>query len=517
MEELGIPRSTIQHWIERKDSIDDSPGVVSFFESPDGTAFLHRLVLGAHFAMTLLGSCSTRQVCQFFELTGLDRFIASSYGTQQKVAVKIEESIADYDNEEKSRLAETMTPKEITTCEDETFHPDTCLVAIEPVSNFILLEKYADGRKASDWTQAMEEAVKNMPITILQCTSDEGKGIVHHVKKDLGAHHSPDVFHVQYEISKAASAPLSSKTKKAEKDLEKAGEEVNRRIQEKQDFANGKPRPGRPPEFDKRIEQARLKEQQAREGFDFAEANQNRMKEATRGISKAYHPIDLETGQPREAEDVSESLEKCFSEIETSASEANLKESSWKRIKKAKKLVVDMVATILFFHMTVRAKIEALSLPMEVERAIFDHLLPALYIGRVAEKQKCAEDRHRLRRKSEELRLPLLCPESPFKGLDPKELEVVERVCDECAGLFQPASSCVEGRNGQLSLRHHSLHRLSNRKLTALTAVHNFHIKRRDGTTPASRFFGAKPRDLFEYLLGKVDLPGRPAQKRVRA
>jgi hypothetical protein len=247
--------------------------------------------------MTLLGSCSTRQVCQFFELTGLDRFIASSYGTQQKVAVKIEESIADYDKEEKSRLAEKMTPKKITTCEDETFHPDTCLVAIEPVSNFILLEKYADGRKASDWTQAMEEAVKNMPITILQCTSDEGKGIVRHVKKDLGAHHSPDVFHVQYEISKAASAPLSSKTKKAEKDLEKAGEEVNRRIQEKQDFANGKPRPGRPPEFDKRIEQARLKEQQAREGFESAEANQNRMKEATRGISKAYHPIDLETGQ----------------------------------------------------------------------------------------------------------------------------------------------------------------------------------------------------------------------------
>jgi hypothetical protein len=478
---------------------------------------MHRLVLGAHFAMTLLGSCSTRQVCKFFELTGLDRFIASSYGTQQKVAVKIEESIADYDNEEKSRLAKTMTPKEITTCEDETFHPQTCLVAIEPVSNFILLEQYADGRKASDWTQAMEQAVKNMPIKIVQCTSDEGKGIVRHVKKDLGAHHCPDVFHVQHEISKATSAPLSSKTKKAKRDLEKAGEEINRRIQEKQNFANSKPRPGRPPEFDKRIEQARLKEQQASEAFESAEANQNRMKEAIRDISKTYHPVDLETGQIKEAEDVSESLGRCFSEIETSASEANLKESSWKKIKKAKKVVVDMIAAILFFHMTVRAKIEALSLPTEVERALFDNLLPALYIGRVAEKQKCAEDRHRLRLKSKELLFPLQCPNSPLNRLDPKELEVVEKVCEECACLFQPASSCVEGRNGQLSLRHHSLHRLSNRKLTALTAVHNFHIKRRDGTTPASRFFGAKPKDLFEYLLGKVDLPGRPAQKRSKA
>ena len=34
-----------------------------------------------------------------------------------------------------------MPQKEITVCQGETLHPETCLVAIEPVSNFILLEK----------------------------------------------------------------------------------------------------------------------------------------------------------------------------------------------------------------------------------------------------------------------------------------------------------------------------------------------------------------------------------------
>jgi hypothetical protein len=58
------------------------------------------------------------------------------------------------------------------------------------------------------------------------------------------------------------------------------------------------------------------------------------------------------------------------------------------------------------------------------------------------------------------------------------------------------------------------LHRLSDRKLTALTGVHNYFVKRADGTTAAERFFGAKPRDLFEWLLDRVDIPGRPAQKR---
>ena len=82
--------------------------------------------------MTLLGTSGVRHICLFLELTGLDQFIACSYGSQQKVSVQMEESIIAFDNEETSRLAKEMKPKEITVCKDETFHPETCLVAIEP-------------------------------------------------------------------------------------------------------------------------------------------------------------------------------------------------------------------------------------------------------------------------------------------------------------------------------------------------------------------------------------------------
>ncbi len=61
--EIGIPRTTLQHWLKRKDSIDAAPEIVAFFESPAGAAFLHRLVMGAHFVMTLTGSCGVRHVC----------------------------------------------------------------------------------------------------------------------------------------------------------------------------------------------------------------------------------------------------------------------------------------------------------------------------------------------------------------------------------------------------------------------------------------------------------------------
>ncbi len=475
---------------------------------------MHRLVMAAYFVVTLLGPGSIRQVCQFLELTGLDRFVAASYGSQQKVSANIENAVVEFGKEEAVSLATEMTPKEITVCQDETFHPEPCLVAIEPVSNYIVMEKYADGRKGSDWTKAMNEALEDLPVKIVQSASDEGTGIANHVKNALGAHHSPDLFHIQHELVKATSAPLASKTKNAQLVLERSSEVVNRNMDRQVAYRNNKNRRGRAPDFEKRIDNALEKENAALKSFEIAKSHQERMRNAIRGIGDAYHPVDLETGKLRDTRTVAESISHCFHEIETVACQAELSSASFKRIVKARKVVVDMIATAAFFFSTIRTKIEALSLSSTVETAVLEMLIPAIYIGLVADKAPTADDRERLRAKSDEILNSLNGGDTPFAGLADDERMVIENVARECAELFQRSSSCVEGRNGQLSLRHHGLHRLSNRKLFALTTVHNFFIKRRDGTTAAERFFGKKPKDLFSFLLEKVDLPGRPAKKR---
>jgi len=465
--------------------------------------------------MTLLGASSVRHVCHFFELTGLDQFIASSYGSQQKVSVQLEESTIKFSKEETIRLAKKMKPKEITVCQDETFHPETCLVAIEPEANFILLEKYSGGRKGSDWTEAMQDAVKGLPVEIIQSTSDEGKGILHHVKKGLGAHHSPDIFHVQHEIVKGTSGPLAKKIKKAQQTLEKASEEVNRRIDEKVKYDSKEPDPGRPPQFNKKIKNALQKETVAMQALEASQSHQVRMRQAVRKISNIYHPVDLDAGKLKGVEEISDSLNQCFTEIENVSEEAKLSERSLKRIKKAKNVVVDMVATILFFHQTIQRKVEALSLPPTIESIMFDKLIPAFYLRYASKKAKAAADRHCLQKRSKEILLSFRNKQDLFSEINQEKLTMIETVAEECASLFQRSSSCVEGRNGQLSLRHHSFHRLSNRKLAALTSVHNFFIKRKDGTTAAERFLGSKPKAMFEFLLENIDLPGRPAQKRM--
>ena len=75
------------------------------------------------------------------------------------------------------------------------------------------------------------------------------------------------------------------------------------------------------------------------------------------------------------------------------------------------------------------------------------------------------------------------------------------------------SSSCVEGRNAQLALRHQGIHRLSHRHLKALTVMHNYYVRRRDGTTAAERFFEAKQNDLFDFLVDRMDYPARPRNR----
>ncbi len=511
---LGIPRSTLEYWRSRKDGIDAAPEVIAFFESPVGAAYLHRLVLAAHFTMSFVGNCGGRVVCQYLELAGLEQFVASSYGAQQRTSSEMETQLGVFGKEEKTRLAPQMLPKQIAACEDEAFYPQPCLVGIEPVSNFLLLEQFAANRKADTWTEAVEHAISGLPVEVIQVSSDEGSGIRAHTTNQLGVHHSPDLFHVQHEIVKGTSGSLASKLRQAEKLVVKAEHEVERQKEAKAAYWGNTRGPGRPPGFDKRIAQASQQEAEAKETLKQARDAQRQAQEAIQGISTSYHPYALESGAPKSTEEVAGELQGHFDVLEQVADTANLSERCRQKIRKAKRVVVQMVATMAFFWLTVRARIDALGLAPDVEEALYSRLMPAIYLFLAADNAQKADQKRTLRQTSSELLAPLLARDGPLRDLDDHDLQVVEQVATDCVQVFQRSSSCVEGRNGQVALRHHAMHRLRPGRLTALTTVHNYFLKRPDGTTAAERFFGAAPQDLFAWLLERVELPGRPAQKR---
>ena len=87
----------------------------------------------------------------------------------------------------------------------------------------------------------------------------------------------------------------------------------------------------------------------------------------------------------------------------------------------------------------------------------------------------------------------------------------VEEFCTK----YQRTSSAVEGRNGYLSKLHHARRGFYEQSLNVLTIIHNFDLKRYDGTTAAQRLFGHNFPDLFEWSLahvGELPMPRRSSK-----
>jgi hypothetical protein len=348
-------------------------------------------------------------------------------------------------------------------------------------------------------------------VRVVQSTSDEGKGLLSHVRTGLAAHHSPDLFHIQQELSRATSVALASQVRQAEQAAKEAQAHAQTQRADAQEWAQTEHGPGHPPNFDTRVAKTQATQEKAEQALDLARARQERAHRAIRGIGQAYHPVDLTTGAPRSAVQVTADLEQDFADISTVAAEVSLPERCLKGIKKAHRLVPALACTLTFFHREVQAQIGALGLPSAQAHVVEQRLVPAAYLDRAAKKATPADTRAPLRELAGQLRVD---SGAALAGLSSEQRAAVDRVTQDCADLFQRSSSCVEGRNGQLSLRHHSLHRIAPTRLEALTAVHNYFIRRPDRTTAAERFFGRAPTDLFDWLLDHLDIPARPASIR---
>jgi hypothetical protein len=169
-----------------------------------------------------------------------------------------------------------------------------------------------------------------------------------------------------------------------------------------------------------------------------------------------------------------------------------------------------MVATIAFFFNMIEVYMDNMQLSDHEKELMHVYLIPGFYLLQVARKEKDVENKARILEKANELLSILSKEDGPFSDYSEDDIERIKKAAEECSQIFQRSSSCVEGRNAQLSLRHHGRHRLSDQCLKAQTVIHNYYTRNKNGTTPAERLFAAKHNDLFEWLLEKMDYPARP-------
>jgi len=376
---LEVPRSTLQAWWAYQESLDECPAVVAFFQSPPGLAFLHRLVLALHVVCVEVGACGIRLVCLFFKITGLNRFVGASYGTQQQVNRHVEEAIVLSRHQERARLAHEMPAKDITVTQDETFTGGLCLVGMEPVSHYIVLEQAAFARDQDPWNAFMEQALAGLNCHVIQSTSDAAPGLLASGEHHLGAHHSPDVFHVQHALSKAVSAPMAAKQRAAAQVVVQAAATLHH-VQERLHTTTGEPEkrgPGRPAKAAANLEQVEQDVAAARQEHHRLAGQREQVTQSIRAIGHAYHFVDLERGVRRNGTLIAGDIQAQIDTIRTLAQQEGLSQACFDRIEKAERVVPTMQATIEFVSGYVRQQVQQLALASPQSFAMHAQLLPS--------------------------------------------------------------------------------------------------------------------------------------------
>jgi len=451
-------------------------------------------------------------VCLFLHLTGLNRFVAASYGAQQQVNVHVEHAMVTYHHDAIARLAHGMPQKDLTVPQDDTFTGGLCLITMDPESNFIIVEQLAQARDQTTWNTLMEPALAPLNCRVIQSTSDEAPGLLAYVEHYLEAHHSPDLFHVQHELVKAVSGPMATKERAAHKAVTEAKEQLER-LQSAPQNAGDEPeerRLGRPPKAPVSLEQAEQALEAARREHERLAQQREQVKASIRGIGHDDHFVDLERGVRRNGQLIASDIQEHIEQMRTVAQQEGLSQSCLERIEKAERVVPKMQATIEFVSRYVGQQVKQLDVTPPVSFAMHAKLIPSSYLDRVAE-TRTVSDGEPLRELAERLRAPLFEPGGVLSVLSPETQNHLHDEAQRLATVFQRSSSNVEGRNGYLSLRSHQLRGLDlPRKRECFTAIHNFFLTRPDGTTAAERFFGQKPRAMFAAILASVELAPAP-------
>jgi hypothetical protein len=490
---LEVPFSTMHSWKIQENDQGIDPELTEFISTPVGQKFLNRLVSSAHMSIRY-GHGGIRGLQEFLQLSQLNCFVASSVGALHAFVVRFEEYILTFGANQEILLAQNLKKRKITAGLDEMYrghHP--CLVAIEIISGYILLEKFTDNRTAETWANELKPKLEKLDIQLDQVVSDLCGGI-RACAKQLGAVHSPDIFHGQQEITKATSAPLSSQEEAfktavddAEKKLQKAIKKHGGNSQESQ--------------------KARGVYNLRRIGYEARKERRSKVRAAKKELGRIDHPINLETGKLQTSDEVKKKFDEQFAIIEECAKEADLSASCIKRLAKARRAFDAIWAYMAYFLVFFAAYKWDLKLKPEQGRFFEEVVFPLSYLLMIWRRLP-KKDRDELQPLREQLKKKF--EEGPYPNREKEEWMVKGR---ECAEKFQRSTSSVEGRNGVLSLYHHRFCRLNQRSCQVLTVVHNFHQRRSDGGTAASRFFGCEHANLFESLVTNVSIPEKPKKQ----
>lgn len=479
---LGISKSSVQRHLTtqfRRQKYPES----QMWETTEGQDWLRLLVFGVIYCFGIKGGIGADSLSDFLHLLHLEQQIGCSPSAIRAMEVQLKTKIIDYEQAQ-SKECQGATTISICVGADETFFGLPILVAIELASGFIFSEVECENRTYETWWKEVSSWFNPEQWNCRFMVSDGAKALTKLALNGLNCPTVPDVFHLLRDFSQSIGRAIS---------LQQA------RLQKEQVALMGKSSPD---------VQAQLLAVQAQQ-LTVALAHQD-YQTSLQALSQSIHPFHLETGESQMGIELPLHLQPHLSVLERlsqiySPTKGQDALERWKR-------QLPCVSGLL--HAWWQWVLQALSTQTqdpEIHNWVLNCLLPWVYWHQQTQKTRQPQLKRGYEQAAQSARECFLAHDLTQHLTSFEQQQWVDWAIWMCA-KFQRTSSAVEGRNGYLSGLHHAGRGFTQQTLRVLTIIHNFGIRRDDGTTAAQRLFAQSFPDLFEWVvprMGELPTPRR--------
>jgi hypothetical protein len=427
----------------------------------------------------------------FFKMIRIDTHVGVSESALRAQMNKMEILLPQF--QEECEKSVKKQPRKIIAGLDETFFSDfIILVLMDLRSGYLLLEDIAEDRCFDTWYKKTAPRLESLGIEVNLAISDRAKALIKLAITGFECESGADVFHAQQDVSRWLGAKLGKRVVAAEKSLEVAqtAESKDSKKLSLRDYLI--------------LKTQRVK---AEKTLEVAKQSQQEYHENLQGIGDEIHPFSFTDNSINTAEKVVQGLEVRAKNLEKIAKDQEISDN--KRVMdKLRNQFEPLAVSVGFWWSWVLETLQNLAIEdIELKQWLTKNLLPVVYWHYKMQQAKNSKSK-------ESYRKAWFFASDAFNAhplsakLSTSEIQRWLLWAQNIVRQFQRSSSAVEGRNGCLSQMYCNGRGLTEKRLKALTVIHNYGIKREDGTTAAMRLFDTEFPDLFSWLLDEMgELP----------
>jgi len=449
------------------------------------------MVFAALYQFGLKSGVGAEALSQFFKTVRIDSHVGVSPSALRDQIAKMEILLPQFQAECESSA--TKQTRKIVAGLDETFFGDfIVLVLMDLRSGYLLLEEITEDRCFDTWYAKTTPRLESLGIEVSHAISDRANALIKMAVTGFGCESGADVFHTQQDASRWLGARLGKRVTQAEKGLA-TSQAAEDKVLKKADGITSAVLEAERISAEKTLEAARQSQQDYHENLQ--------------GIGDEVHPFSIVDNSINDAGKVVQRLEGRAQAFETIAHGQGIADNK-NTLQKLRNQFGALAVSVSFWWLWVNETLLNLGMDdIELEQWLTTTLLPVVYWHHKMRqtKNRKAKDKYR---KAWESASAAFKAHRLTATLPISETQRWLLWAENMSRQFQRSSSAVEGRNGCLSQMYHNGRGLDGKRLKSLTVIHNYDIRREDGTTAAMRLFNTEFPDLFSWLLDRMeDLP----------